>query len=254
VLFYLGTHEPSWLRNFGAPLFVSDRRLRRLKSMPRAADRWALDSGGFTELSQYGAWTVPEADYIARTRRYADEVGKLDFAAPQDWMCEPKIREQTGLTVRDHQDRTIRSVLSLRAAAPELPWIPVLQGWTLPDYLRHIDDYARHGIDLRTEPVVGVGTVCRRQSTAEGAQIVRTIAQAGIRVHAFGFKLTGLVRVADVVTSSDSMAWSFAARWDPPLPGCTHISCNNCRKYAASWRQRILQATASAGGAEGAEG
>lgn len=240
MLFYLGTHETSWLRDFGAPLFVSDRRLRLRKRLPRAAARWALDSGGFTELSQFGAWTTPEADYIARTRRYADEIGQLDFAAPQDWMCEPTVLEQTGLTVRDHQDRTIRSVLSLRASAPDLPWIPVLQGWELPDYLRHIDDYARHGIDLRAEPVVGVGTVCRRQSTAEGSQIVRAIARQGIRVHAFGFKLTGLARVRDVVASADSMAWSYAARKCAPLAGCSHASCANCRKFAGAWRDRVV--------------
>jgi hypothetical protein len=65
--FFLGTHQPNWL-TLGVPLFVSDRRLRRYRTLPRAAAPWALDSGGFTELSQYGTWdTGPTAAaYIAR--------------------------------------------------------------------------------------------------------------------------------------------------------------------------------------------
>ena len=36
MLFYLGTHEVSWLRRYSVPLFVSARRLRRIKNPPRA--------------------------------------------------------------------------------------------------------------------------------------------------------------------------------------------------------------------------
>lgn len=242
MLFYLGTHEPSWLRDIGVPLFVSDRRLRRLRTLPQAGERWALDSGGFTELSTRGRWETTPGEYVARARRYRDEVGRMDFAAPQDWMCEPAVRELTGLSVRDHQERTIASVMELRATAPDVPWIPVLQGWDATDYLTHIDDYTRAGIDLRAEPTVGVGTVCRRQSGPEGAAIVRMIADRGIRIHAFGFKLTGLAACHSRLVSADSMAWSYSARKNPPLPGCGHASCANCRRYAMMWRNKAIAA------------
>lgn len=38
---------------------------------------------------------------------------------------------RTGLTVREHQERTIANFLELRRIAPGLPFIPVLQGWAL---------------------------------------------------------------------------------------------------------------------------
>src|SRR6266545_584236 len=87
--FLLGTHHPGWLATTGVPLFVSDRRLRGYRRLPRAAADWALDSGGFTELASHGSWEhgpTPE-QCVARVRRYARDVGQLAWAAPQDWMC-----------------------------------------------------------------------------------------------------------------------------------------------------------------------
>ena len=241
MLFYLGTHEPSWLARAGVPLFVSDRRLRRRRSMPRAVERWALDSGGFTELSMHGRWVTTAREYADRARRYATEIGRLDWAAPQDWMCEPSIREQTGQTVADHQRRTIDSYLELCALAPEVNWAPVLQGWVLRDYLDHIEQYRDAGIDLAALPIVGVGTVCRRQGTAEGVAIIKAIARQGIALHAYGFKKVGLARCCGALCSADSMAWSFGARRSPPLPGCTHKSCANCLRYALRWRRQLIE-------------
>jgi hypothetical protein len=43
--------------------------------------------------------------------------------------------ERTGLSVSEHQHRTVASCLHLRELAPTLPFIPVLQGWHLADYL-----------------------------------------------------------------------------------------------------------------------
>src|SRR6266536_2188786 len=135
--FLLGTHHPGWLATAAVPLFVSDRRLRAYRRLPRAAANWALDSGGFTELATHGSWEhgPTPAQYVARVRRYARDVGRMAWAAPQDWMCEPFILAKTGLSVAEHQARTIANYLRLRNLAPDLPFVPVLQGWTLADYL-----------------------------------------------------------------------------------------------------------------------
>jgi hypothetical protein len=95
---------------------------------------------------------------------------------------------------------------------------------------------------LDTLSTVGVGTVCRRQSGKEGAAIVTRLAAEGLRLHGFGFKITGLRAVGDQLASADSMAWSYAARRQAPLPGCTgHINCANCLRYATKWRARLVE-------------
>ncbi|MFK0015803.1 hypothetical protein [Streptomyces sp. NPDC091027] len=246
MTFFLGTHIPSWLGTTDVPLFVSHRRLTGRKSFPRALAHWALDSGGFTEISMHGQWTVTPTAYIAAIRRYSEEIGRLAWASPQDWMCEPWITEKTGLTVEEHQHRTVGNYLDLKAAAPDLPVIPVLQGWGRRDYEHCADLYEMAGVDLAAEPIVGIGSVCRRQHMAEAADIITDATSRGISVHGFGFKITGLRRVGHLLTSSDSMAWSLHARKRPPLPGCTHVSCSNCRTYALRWRQKPLAAIAEA--------
>lgn len=235
--FWLGTHEPSWLRHAGVPLFVSTRRLQRLKTMPVAAGPWALDSGGFTELEQFGGWQTTPAEYVARVRRYTAEIGQLAWCAPQDWMCEPFMLTRTGLTVAGHQARTVRSLLELREELGPLV-VPVLQGWTRDDYVRHVDDYAAAGVDLEREPLVGLGSVCRRQATGEAEGIVWSLWP--IKLHGFGMKTEGLRRYGAALASADSMAWSYQARKRDPLPGCAHRSCSNCIRYAMAWRGRAL--------------
>ncbi|WP_229069004.1 hypothetical protein [Actinoplanes sp. DH11] len=250
TLFYLGTHQPHWLAALGVPLFVSDRRLRRYRRLPVAAAPWALDSGGFTELSQYGTWDTGPAPavYANRVRRYRDEIGHLAWAAPQDWMCEPAILAKTGLTVAEHQDRTITNYERLRDLAPDLPFVPVVQGWTPGDYLRCVDRYQRAGIDLTRMPLVGVGSVCRRQSTVQVGDILTALHQAGLtRLHGFGFKTLGLARHGHLLASADSMAWSAQARREPALPGCHgHRNCANCARYALAWRTRLITKVAAA--------
>ena len=53
----------------------------------------------------------------ANVRLYRDEVGGLQCAAPQDWMCEPQIVAKTGLSVREHQQRTVENLLDRLVAS-----------------------------------------------------------------------------------------------------------------------------------------
>lgn len=81
ISFYLGTHMPNWLETAGVPLFISHRRLSGRRSLPRAAHGWALDSGGFSELSLYGEWRTTPEEYVTAVRRYDTEIGRLEWAA-----------------------------------------------------------------------------------------------------------------------------------------------------------------------------
>lgn len=263
--FYLGTHQPAWLWSEAMPrdvaLFVSHRRLDgsskgpRVSRYPAARVQWALDSGGFSELSLFGEWRTTPEEYVAAVIRYDTEIGHLEWAAPQDWMCEPVMIARTGLSVAEHQARTVANFIRLQElwdlmapAGTESPFMPVLQGWELADYLRCWDLYDAAGINLADYPVVGVGSVCRRQATGEIGGIVAALraVDAEIPLHGFGVKALGLARYGHHLGSSDSMAWSLDARRSDPLNGCAHPNCANCMTYALGWRTRTL---AAAGGA-----
>ena len=253
--FWLGTHKPAWLARTDVPLFVSRRSLAGMKRLPRATCRWALDSGGFTELAMHGRWTVSPKQYVDEVRRFKDEIGGLAWAAPQDWMCEPSVIhgqaatpltpafKGTGLSVEHHQTLTTLNFITLKNLAPDLPFIPVLQGWTLYDYLRHAEHYEQVGVRLREEPVVGVGTICRRQSSVSASLVFGQLHADGLHnLHAFGLKMQGLDLAGKYLASADSLAWSYDARRSDPLPGHTHKSCANCLEYAIRWREHLLSA------------
>lgn len=217
VQFFLGAHRPLWLEVSPVPLFVSHTTLRSRRKLPRARGPWALDSGGFMELRRHGRFRDSSEVYAARVEQYQREIGQMQFASVQDWMCEPEIRRKTGLTVEAHQRRTVESYLALRRLAPSVPWMPVIQGWMRSDYEEHISMYRSAGVDLRAAARVGVGSICRRNGGSTTALRVRwileTVRESGIeRVHAFGLKTSLLRECRNLVTSADSMAWSFGAR------------------------------------------
>ena len=242
--FYLGTDEPSWL--WAEPmrhrLFVSRRRLQRLKRLQPAVNRWALDSGGFTELNLYGEWRTTPHRYVALVQRYINEIGSLDWAAPQDWMCEPFVLAKTGKTVTEHQQLTVNNYLDLKTLAPQLPIIPALQGWQPDDYLRHLEMYDKAGIDLTQAPTVGMGTFCRRANLQPLQQLVTHLHDAGLSMHAFGVKQDGVPMMGHFLQSADSLAWSFTARYAKRrLCGKQHRAarCNHCKTWAAQWADNI---------------
>lgn len=239
--FYLGTHIPSWVYQTDVPLFLSHRILSKRKKLQVALGPYCVDSGGFSELSMYGEWKTTPEQYVAELQRYEGGMGKFDWAAPQDWMCEPWILGKTGESIATHQRRTIESVLYLRSALPKFRIIPVLQGWELNDYVTHTRMYENSGVDLVAEDTVGVGSVCRRQSTKDAEEIFRELYSMGLRTHGFGVKLAGLRRYREVLKSADSMAWSFSARYNRDrIEGHSHMNCANCLEYALNWRKELL--------------
>ena len=129
----------------------------------------------------------------------------------------------------------------LRSSAPDLPFIPVLQGWTVSDYEWCMNLYSRAGVNLWKEPLIGVGSVCRRQATGEIDVIMERLAGYGLPLHGFGVKAGGQRLYGSLLASSDSMAWSFTARHSPPLTGCTHKTCANCLRYALKWRANVMR-------------
>lgn len=237
--FYLGVHRPHWLALSDTPLFVSFATLGKVRRLPRARAPWALDSRGFSELSAHGRWTVSAREYVAAVRRFRSEIGGLQFASIQDWMCEPDILTRTGLTVAEHQRRTVASFLELRELAPELPWLPVLQGWCRGEHARHVEMYAAAGVDLELAPLVGVGTICRRSSVLSISAIVAELAAPGLRLHAFGAKAQALPCIAQNLVSADSTAWSLRARWahrEARAAGLTTAKTGEQNDFAAAQR------------------
>jgi hypothetical protein len=244
--FYLGTNKANWLwgKPSRHPLFVSIRTINRIKSRPIAINDWCCDSGGFTELSLYDKWVTTPEQYVDDLYS-AMSIGRMVWASPQDWMCEPHMLNKTGFTVEKHQHLTCSNFARLRQLAPDVPIIPVLQGWEPDDYRRHVDMYGQYGIRLRDYSTVGLGSFCRRANVNGVRELVIELKAEQLKLHGFGLKKDGLTLFRDHLVSSDSMAWSFtgriAGRQGIHLCGRPHRAkgCGDCWDWAQTWADRV---------------
>jgi hypothetical protein len=59
-------------------------------------------------------WTTGGRQYVAAVRRYDEEIGSLERAAPRDLICEVAVSQRTGLSVREHQRRTVDNFVELQ--------------------------------------------------------------------------------------------------------------------------------------------
>lgn len=254
--FYLGAPNSAWLwRHPGISLFVSRRQMPKRK-FHRAVTDWALDSGGFTELQKFGKWTIGADEYAKLVNEYHAKVGRLQWAAQQDWMCEPIVINGgsvggqtfvgTKLSVFEHQKRTVLNFLELEGKC-KVPIVPVIQGYTKDEYHKCIDMFAVVGVDLTQYETVGVGSICRRQATDEAVEILESIAARGIRIHGFGLKREALKNVLGSLRSADSMAWSFNARHSKTTCGRINRrtgkpikNCANCYHAAVEWYEKTM--------------
>lgn len=259
---YLTTHKPGWLwrPDTEKDLFVSHRRLADHVNLHPATVRWALDSEGFTELSLYGRWRTTGPEYVQAVARYDREIGNLEWAAPRDLMCEPAMIHGgimdghkvpgTGLNILEHQRLTIAhfkedvALWPEYSGHPECPIMPVLQGWESDDYIRCADMYEEAGVHLEDYPIVGLGSVCRRNKPSELLRVLESVIPRltpWVALHGFGMKTTGLEVAGHLMTSSDSASWSYTARREHiVLPGHTHSHCGNCLIWAKQWHTNMV--------------
>jgi hypothetical protein len=236
-LFYVGIHQPGQAQHF-ARTCISINRLKRRKK-PVACDDVLVDSGAFTELSRHHRYRHSVAEYANDLRRLHDQgVVRIKAAVAQDYMCEPFILAKTGLTVEDHQRLTIERYDALIAERLPFPILPVLQGFAPQDYVRHALAY---GDRLTPGMWVGVGSVCKRNGSPDKIiavlEAIKTV-RPDLRLHGFGIKYTSLAhpRISSMLYSADSMAWSFAARYEGRN--------QNCWTEAKAFEQRIIDLAA----------
>lgn len=252
--FILGTHVVNHIGKTEVPLFLSVRQLKKRKHKPfKQTGPVFIDSGGFSELSMFGKWETTPQEYAAELLRLKNHLGlEIEWASCQDWMVEPIMLKKTGLTISDHQRRTVDNYLMMNELmrGSGINIIPVLQGQTVRQYLSHIKEYKKRGVQLKELKTVGVGSVCRREFSDEVGDIVRALFNEGLSLHAFGVKKRGLLKYGDLLQSADSLAWSFGARYTQShcsnhQKNPTTKNCANCLGYALEWRDNLLRAYGS---------
>jgi hypothetical protein len=205
----MANNGDSGTKNFEYCCVSVNRLLRRKSSF--TVKNWLLDSGAFTRISGLYSYKghLSVKKYASEVLRWKDN-GNLLAAVSQDYMVEPLVLSNTGLTISDHQKLTIhrydRLCQLIKGSGVYL--MPVLQGWTPSEYVQHLHDY---GERIVQNAWVGVGSVCTRQGKpTEIANILKAIlsVRPDLRLHGFGVKKTALQYppVWQMLYSADSAA------------------------------------------------
>lgn len=225
MIFFVGWHRPPHAHRFDRCMISANVLSRRVSDFP--VNDWIMDSGAFTEVVKNGGYRSGPADYARSAERWS-VCGNMLAAVSQDYMCEEVALNATGMTIRDHQRLTVSRYDAIRCLVrSDIHIMPVLQGYRPREYVNHIRDY---GARLSCGMWVGVGSVCKRNSSvSEIEDVLGHIKEerSDLLLHGFGIKLTALRSdfVWRSLHSSDSMAWSYAARmnggdansWDEAL-------------------------------------
>lgn len=191
MIFFPGLHQPSDAKHFERACISRNRLVSRRK--PVGCPRVLVDSGAFTMLDKHGCYPEPPEAYAAQLYRlHTEGVVNIEVAVSQDYMCEPFMLAKTGLTVEDHQRLTIERYDAILAELrrlfggdPPFAFMPVLQGYTVADYLRHIEMY---GERLASGMWVGVGSVCKRQGAVSVIEAILSAikeVRPDLRLHGF---------------------------------------------------------------------
>jgi len=231
LIFFVGWHQPvngiSGCRAFAHCMISINRLINRRSDFE--VSQWILDSGAFSRIVS-GKGHLSTKKYADLIRRWA-KCGQLLAAVSQDYMCEPFVLQKTGLSIKTHQELTIhrydRILSFLDGSGVYL--MPVLQGYSVENYLEHIEMY---GDRLAVNQWVGVGSVCKRNGSprqVENILIAIHQRRSDLRLHGFGLKKTALESgiVWDLLHSADSQAHSFRQRKAKQHGEEEHIGANN---------------------------
>lgn len=216
--FYVGLYNATHAWPFARSMFSMNVLWDRMSGFK--VNKWILDSGAFTQIRQYGRFLMEPKWYAWRIEKLSRS-GQLVAAVIQDWMCEPSCINKTGKSKEEHQELTVKSYVELQQLVKGTRLMPVLQGYYVKDYVRHLKEY---GDLLKPGAWVGVGCLASRNHRVG---IIEAILEAiksersDLHLHGFGLKTSSLSYspIPKLLYSCDSVAWSLAGRWQEGSKG-----------------------------------
>jgi hypothetical protein len=185
------------------------KRLRVRRPPPDHCASLAIDSGGYTAARRWSTYPWSPTQYADWAQESALGL-PLDWLACMDYACETGVDRQTLATNRERIRATHDLEDLCRAAAPHLPWLPVLQGDSLEE--RHFDLAHRALRGLTPTRLAGIGSICGRGCTSARTTLRYLRDQLpGVRFHGFGLHVQALDApdVHATVNSWDSYAWTW---------------------------------------------
>ena len=178
-------------------------------------DRLILDSGGYSFFSRWGEYPFSIEKYVDLANTLKDKY-PLYRVATLDYPCEPDIDRSHLMTNEERIKKTVSNAVECIDVDRRLPWLPIIQGYTLDEYLHCVDLYQEAGI---ISDYWAVGSLCSRKGNIQRIKYLITklkeLALSNVKVHAFGLNIPYIKdpQIFHALYSSDSAAWTFNYEW-----------------------------------------
>ena len=178
--------------------------------LPETVERVILDSGGFSFFSRWGDYPFTLEQYLDLVY-YIKDIHPLFRVVTLDYPCEPEIDRSQLMTNEERINKTVSNTVRCFDSDNTLPWLPVIQGYTIQEYLSCIDKYKDAGV---MSDYWAIGSICSRKgSPYQIRNILATIKKhhESKKIHSFGLSLKYLAdpQVFHSIYSSDSSAWNW---------------------------------------------
>lgn len=192
----------SWSNNkFRTSQFIFAPTIKRL----------FIDSGGFAVHKRFGEYPYTVEQYIEYVQ-YMMEKWPVTEVAILDYPCEPTVNREIYSSNLDRIRITVDNAISCIDADHNIPWVPVIQGYSLKEYLTCWGLYQDAGIKAN---LWAMGSVCARKKLGGIRTIVTALhKRTKQNLHAFGLTLVSIrdPQVFFALESSDSLAWNWYAK------------------------------------------
>jgi len=179
----------------------------RLK-FSNAIKRLFVDSGGYSMFTKFSQYPYTIEEYINLVNSWRD-LYPVSEVAIMDYPCEPHLNREVFETNIERIDQTVTNALDCIDYDSSIPWVPVIQGYTMSEYRYCWERYQE--FDLRAR-LWAIGSICTRKKTGGIRAIVTRIKRLVKQpLHAFGITLPSIEHpeIFFSLESSDSAAWNY---------------------------------------------
>lgn len=195
-----------------ASAWKADNKFRNKQFIfPPTIERLFIDSGGFGVHKRFGEYPYSLDQYLEYVNYMMDHWPVKEVAI-LDYPCEPEVNRQTHSTNLDRIRATVENAIRCYDTDASIPWVPVIQGFTVEEYFICWGLYQDAGIKA---DLWAIGSVCARKRIGGIRRIVTAVKdRTRQRIHAFGLNLPSIEdpQVFFALESSDSAAWNWWAR------------------------------------------
>ena len=176
-------------------------------NLPDVVEQVFIDSGGYSFLTGWGKYPFDLEEYLSLCYHVRDK-HNLFAVATLDFPC---LADPQNGTNQENIENTVKNAFLCMDSDKTLPWVPVIQGYSIKEYQTCMDLYKDAGVKSN---YWAVGSLTQRKRDPITLRRIITYIKDQHKtdnIHSFGLGIPNLKdpQIFKAIYSSDSSGWNF---------------------------------------------